>query len=140
MSALSDSDTPSLPSDVDETLTGPDRVIKLLKDQITMIRVEQHTARKSKREWHESKEQHEEVEHELLVLQHNLTNRVCTQEEWNTYEDLGEKQYELLSYIAAARTRFNDAMEQIEERMQKAYHYMNVLEGSNDSTWMDCDN
>ena len=137
MSALDDSDGsdgPSLPSEFDDTLIGHDRYIKMVKDEIQMIRVLQHKVAKWKRKQHTLQQQHDEVEYELLLLQEQFTCRIATEEEWTRLDRLGDDQYELLSYIHNARSAIDDALEQIEECMQSAWHYIHVLESLDDTT------
>ena len=139
MSTLSDSDSPSLPSDFDETLTGPDRLIKLIKNDIIMIHVLQHKARKWIRKREAAQVEQAEGEQELNLLLFQMTKRIATEEEWMKWERLDDEQRQLLSYIKEAREGLDETMERIDELMDRAWHYMNVLEESNDDTWMECD-
>ena len=139
MATQSDLDTPSLPSEPDETLMGRARLIKLASDQVRMVRVLQHKARKWIRKRQTWKDEHKDVEHDLHILQYQLARRIATDDEWDKLQRLDSEQDELLKNIHIATTVIADTLEQIEERMQMASHYINLLEESNDDTWMDCD-
>ena len=128
MSNASDSDSPSLPSDFDETLTSPDRELKLAKDEVIMIHVLQHKARKYSKKRREAMVEQAEVEQKLDILQFQLMKRIASQEEWNKLEILDADQDALLQEIQETKSVIDDTIKEIEERMQRAWHYINILE------------
>ena len=139
MAVQSDSDSPSLPSEPDETLMGRERLLKLANDAARMVRVFQHKTRKWIRKRQTAKDEHAEVECDLHILQYQMARRIATDEEWDKLQKLGDEQHELLKNIHTATLVIEDTLEQIDERMREAWHYINLLEESNDDTWMECD-
>ena len=135
----SDSDCPSDPGDIDNALTGFDRIRALIKQSIQMVRVYQHKAKKWMVKLNQAQIDFDENKAEADKLEFVFTIRNGCPREWQLYDDLTEDKIKSLSSIQTARVVIDETLDQIQQTMQEAWQYMYLLENAGEVSCMDLD-
>ena len=128
MSLDSDSDCPSDPGDIDDALSGQDRIRALIKQSIQMVRVFHYKAKKWIVKLNQAQSDFDESKAEADKLEYVFTMRNGCPGEWQLYDDLTDEKNNCLSRIQTARVVIDDTLSQIDQIMEEAWHYMYLLE------------
>ena len=122
------SQSPSLPSEFDHTLSGKERLSKLIKDGIAMVRVYQHKVRKYMKKLKIYQQRFDAAKFQADHIEFMLTARNGEEQEWDNLLHHHKDKSHWLSKIHEAKMVIDDTLEQIDQEMNEAWTYMNLLE------------